>query len=194
MRPAGIARIPVLPALREGNRLVMTERSAVCRLERHVVLVAPEIHWNTGNIGRTCLGAGAGLHLIEPLGFSLDDRHLRRAGLDYWRQVPLTVWPDVDSFLTGAAPAESEMALFSKNGRRPFWRLPAPRRMFLVFGSETQGLPAGLLERFARVTYHIPIAAAARSLNLSTAAGIALYESLRTAPPQHAWPPPPRKG
>ena len=157
--------------------------------ERHVVLVAPDVHWNTGNIGRTCLGAGAWLHLIRPLGFSLEDRHLKRAGLDYWPRVRLEVWEDIDAFLAKMGPQPDELCLFSKTGGRSFWTLPVRWRLFLVFGSETGGLPDDLRARFPEALYHIPISAAIRSLNLSTAVGIALYESLRTMPPAHEWPP-----
>ncbi len=156
--------------------------------ERHVVLVAPDVHWNTGNIGRTCLGAGAVLHLIRPLGFSLEDRHLKRAGLDYWPHVRLAVWEDFDAFLAKMAPQPEEVCLFSKTGTRSFWTLPVRSRLFLVFGSETRGLPAELRARFPEALYHIPIAGTIRSLNLSTAVGIALYESLRPKPPVHGWP------
>ena len=158
-------------------------------MERHVVLVAPEIHWNTGNIGRTCLATGSYLHLIKPLGFSLDSREVQRAGLDYWEKVKLTLWNDFDEFLKKMAPQDNEVALFSKRGAKSFWTLPSAKRLFLVFGSETRGLAEALLDRYARATYYIPITADTRSLNLSTAAGIALYESLRLAKPIHAWPP-----
>ena len=156
-------------------------------LERHVVLVTPDVHWNTGNIGRTCLGAGASLHLIRPLGFSLEDRHLKRAGLDYWPKVRLAVWENIDIFLAETAPKPGEVCLFSKTGTRSFWTLPARQRLFLVFGSETHGLPAALRDRFPEALYHIPISGTIRSLNLSTAVGIALYESLRPNPPAHEW-------
>lgn len=149
--------------------------------ERHVVLVAPEVHWNTGNIGRTCLGADARLHLIKPLGFSLESKQVKRAGLDYWHKVRLSVWESFEHFYGSQQPAADELAFFSKQGRHPFWRLPVGRRLFLVFGSETQGLPQLLLEKFSSQTYHIPISSHIRCLNLSTAAGIALYESLRPA-------------
>jgi tRNA (cytidine/uridine-2'-O-)-methyltransferase len=155
--------------------------------ERHVVLVRPEVHWNTGNIGRTCLGAGAALHLIRPLGFSLDDRHVKRAGLDYWQDVPLHVWDGFDAFQAAMIPEAGQVACFSKTAPRPFWQIPRPSRLFLVFGSETRGLPAPVLEAFAETVYHIPTTAKIRSLNLSTAVGIALYESLRHTPPKHAW-------
>lgn len=147
--------------------------------ERHVVLVAPEVHWNTGNIGRTCLGAGAELHLIEPLGFSLDDRHVKRAGLDYWHKVRLHVWKDFHAFLEALEPLDSEMMFFAKLGEKSIWDMPRLRRIFLVFGSETKGLPETLLTRFRDRLYHIPISNEIRCLNLSTAVGIALYESLR---------------
>jgi tRNA (cytidine/uridine-2'-O-)-methyltransferase len=147
--------------------------------ERHVVLVAPEIHWNTGNIGRTCLGAGARLHLIHPLGFSLDNRQVRRAGLDYWSRVSPGIWDSFDVFCEAFNPVDGEMALFSKGGARVFWEMPARQRMFLVFGSETGGLPEVILSRYPRACYRIPTTGEIRSLNLSTAAGIALYESIR---------------
>lgn len=153
--------------------------------ERHVVLVAPEVHWNTGNVGRTCLGTGARLHLIKPLGFSLDSREVKRAGLDYWPEVDLSVWEDFESFLEQLAPQADEVALFTKSGSRLFWSLSPVRRMFLVFGSETRGLPESVLSRFQHATYRIPIAAQIRCLNLSTAVGIALYESLRTFANEH---------
>lgn len=148
-------------------------------LQRHVVLVAPEVHWNTGNIGRTCLGAGAQLHLIKPLGFSLDDRHLKRAGLDYWSSVRLHVWEDFDHFLAWMQPGEDEVALLSKSASRLFWHMPSPRRLFLVFGSETRGLPETILSRYPDSIYRIPIQSRIRCLNLSTCVGITLYESLR---------------
>jgi len=151
----------------------------IFELERHVVLVAPDIPWNTGNIGRTCLGAGAFLHLIKPLGFSLESRDMKRAGLDYWQRVKLKVWDDFDSFEKAMAPQENEVAMFTKNGAKPFWEMPSPERLFLVFGSETQGLPATIISRYKNATYQIPITSEIRSLNLSTAVGIALYESLR---------------
>jgi tRNA (cytidine/uridine-2'-O-)-methyltransferase len=155
--------------------------------ERHVVLVAPEVHWNTGNIGRTCLGARARLHLIEPLGFSLDDKHVKRAGLDYWPKVKLRVWDDFQTFYERMRPAENETALFTKNASESFWTMKPPRRLFLIFGSETKGLPPEISSRFADRAYHIPITRDIRCLNLSTAVGIALYESLRPLNPSNDW-------
>jgi len=156
-------------------------------LERHVVLISPEIHWNTGNIGRTCVATGSFLHLIKPLGFSLDSKKIKRAGLDYWQLVKLSVWEDFAGFQSKLAPGKDEVAIFSKTGARPFWSLPSPARQFLIFGSETRGLPENIVSRYPGTTYHIPISKDIRSLNLSTAVGIALYESLRRAHPFHAW-------
>jgi tRNA (cytidine/uridine-2'-O-)-methyltransferase len=151
-------------------------------VERHIVLVAPEVHWNTGNIGRTCLGVGAFLHLIKPLGFSLESRELKRAGLDYWHKIKLSIWDDFNSFQEKMAPKKDEIALFTKNGSKPFWSMPSPTRLFLFFGSETKGLPETIISMYKHATYHIPITNEIRCLNLSTTVGIVLYESLRRYP------------
>ncbi len=155
-------------------------------IERHVVLVAPQVHWNTGNIGRTCLGAGAWLHLIEPVGFSLDDREVKRAGLDYWPRVRLKVWNDFNEFINGMKPGNEEIAMFAKKGGKSLWSMSLSDRMFLVFGSESEGLPETVLSNYKN-SYHIPISDEIRCLNLSTAVGIALYESLRSYGILHAW-------
>ena len=154
-----------------------------------MVLVHPEIHWNTGNIGRTCLGAGAVLHLVKPLGFSLENRMVKRAGLDYWHLVKPRVWDDYHDFLSGMKVLHGEVALLTKTGEHSFRELPDIPRLFLVFGSETRGLPDEIL-RFhgPERTFHIPISGQIRSLNLSTAAAVVLYESLRFAESGlHAW-------
>jgi tRNA (cytidine/uridine-2'-O-)-methyltransferase len=151
-------------------------------IERHVVLVKPEVPWNTGNIGRTCLGAGAYLHLIKPLGFSLEDRDLKRAGLDYWYKVKLSVWDDFDGFQQKMGPSPEEVALFTKNGSISFWSMPSTERLFLIFGSETKGLPEMILHQYRHAAFHIPTTSEIRCLNLSTSVGIALYESLRLSP------------
>lgn len=147
----------------------------------HVVLVHPEIHWNTGNAGRTCLATGATLHLIEPLGFSLDDKQIRRAGLDYWEHVDLRVWPDWDTF-ERELPAFGEPYFFSTKATRLLWQAPlaAPDRVVLVFGRETGGLPAELHERYRERFVGMPmLSPLVRSLNLSTSVGIAIFEVLR---------------
>lgn len=147
--------------------------------ERHVVLMAPQVHWNTGNIGRTCLGADAFLHLIEPLGFSLQSKQVKRAGLDYWPRVKLSVWKNFERFINNTKPRPQEIALLTKNGDKPFWDFPRLKRLFLIFGSETQGLPQPILDAYPAALYYIPITTEIRCLNLSTAVGVALYESLR---------------
>ncbi len=153
----------------------------------HVALVAPEIHWNTGNVGRTCLAAGARLHLVRPLGFSLEDRYLRRAGLDYWPHVEPRIWPSWPAF-EDELPDLGEPFLFSADGERDLWSVRFPERSVLVFGSETSGLPADLRHRYRERLLRIPMRRGpVRSLNLSTAAAVAVYEVLRqataTAPP-----------
>lgn len=155
------------------------DRETIRPLAIHVVLVHPEIHWNTGNAGRTCLAVGATLHLIEPLGFSLDQRQVRRAGLDYWEHVDLRVWPNWNAF---EAELPGDPWFFSTRGTRVFWDAPlgASENVALIFGRETGGLPAELHERygdrFVAMPIHSPLV---RSLNLSTGVGIAVYEVLR---------------
>jgi tRNA (cytidine/uridine-2'-O-)-methyltransferase len=147
----------------------------------HVVLVHPEIHWNTGNAGRTCLAVGATLHLVEPLGFSLDERQVKRAGLDYWEHVDLRVWPDWDAF-ERELPALGEPYLFSTTAARLFWDAPlgAHDDVVLVFGRETGGLPGELHERYRDRLVAMPILSPrVRSLNLSTSVALAAYEVLR---------------
>lgn len=144
-----------------------------------MVLVHPEIHWNTGNAGRTCLAAGARLHLVEPLGFSLDDREVRRAGLDYWPRVEPRVWTSWDA-LEAALPDLGEPLLFTAEAGRSLWEADYPARPVLVFGGESAGLPRELRRRFRDRLVRIPMAdPALRSLNLSTCVGIAVYEALR---------------
>jgi tRNA (cytidine/uridine-2'-O-)-methyltransferase len=142
-------------------------------------LVEPEIHWNTGNVGRTCLAAGARLHLVEPLGFSLDEREVRRSGLDYWPRVDPRIWPSW-SALEEALPSLGEPFLFSAEASRTLWDFEFPERTALVFGRESVGLPDELRARFRDQLVRIPMAdPALRSLNLSTSVAIALYEVLR---------------
>jgi tRNA (cytidine/uridine-2'-O-)-methyltransferase len=147
----------------------------------HVVLVHPEIHWNTGNAGRTCLAAGATLHLVEPLGFSLDERQVKRAGLDYWEHVELRVWPRWDA-LEDALATLGEPYFFSTKAARTLWDAPlgACGNVVLVFGRETAGLPGELHRRYRDRFVGMPMrSASVRSLNLSTSVGIAVYEVLR---------------
>lgn len=143
----------------------------------HVVLVEPEIHWNTGNVGRTCLAVGAQLHLIEPLGFSLDDKQVRRAGLDYWPRVAPRIWKSWGLFET-QLPTLGEPYFFSAEGKRSFWQARYPTRTVLVFGRESTGLTPELRRQHRERLLHIPMNrdSQLRSLNLSTSVALALYE------------------
>jgi len=145
----------------------------------HVVLVEPEIHWNTGNIGRTTLATGAELHLVEPLGFSLSSRYLRRAGLDYWPRVRVQVWPDFPT-LEAKLPSLGEPFYFSGQGQRLYYDVAYPENTVLIFGRESVGLPAAILDRNRDRLLRIPMQdPALRSLNLSTSAGVAMFEVIR---------------
>ncbi len=145
----------------------------------HIVLVEPEIHWNTGNVGRTALAVGAELHLCEPLGFSLDDKQLRRAGLDYWPRVKLRLWRDWAA-LAAELPALGEAWYFSAGAARPYWDARFAADTVLVFGRESVGLPRPLVAAAGDHALAIPMRdPALRSLNLSTAAALAAYEVAR---------------
>ena len=145
----------------------------------HIILVEPEIHWNTGNIGRTTLAAGADLHLVEPLGFSLEDRYLRRAGLDYWPRVRLHVWPSWDA-IEKKLPELGEPFFFTAQAERLYWDVKYPDNVALVFGRESVGLPKDLLARHAERSVRVPMVEPnLRSVNLSTTAGLAMFEVVR---------------
>jgi tRNA (cytidine/uridine-2'-O-)-methyltransferase len=147
--------------------------------ELHVVLVEPEIHWNTGNAGRSCLAAGARLHLVGPLGFSLEDKEVRRAGLDYWPRVAPRVWTDWAAF-ERELPALGTPVLFTARAERRFQDVAYPKPAVLIFGRESVGLPTEMLTRYAADTVAIPMLdPELRSLNLSTAVALALYEVRR---------------
>lgn len=144
-----------------------------------VVLVAPEIPWNTGNVGRTCLATGSQLHLVRPLGFSLDARRVKRAGLDYWQHVEPHIWPSWDAFAE-AIPDLGQPTLFSAEGTVDLWQADLGERPVLIFGSETSGLPTAVRQRFSDRLVRLPMAQGpVRSLNLSTSVAVALYEVLR---------------
>src|SRR5882762_6378349 len=144
----------------------------------HVVLVEPEIPPNTGNIGRLCLATDAHLHLVKPLGFSIGDRELKRAGLDYWKDVRMSTWESVGD-LQAAQPAGTRYFYLTTKTQRAYWDARFRDGDFLVFGRETKGLPKSLLEREREHLLTIPMSAQTRSLNLATAVGIVLYEAVR---------------
>ncbi|HEY2414090.1 MAG TPA: tRNA (cytidine(34)-2'-O)-methyltransferase [Pirellulaceae bacterium] len=143
----------------------------------HVVLHQPEIPYNTGSVGRTCVAVGAKLWLIRPLGFRVDDYHLRRAGLDYWEYLHWEVvddWAALKSALPGVRPW-----LYTKKGERSYLDASFLRGDVLVFGSESNGLPDALLDEFADRRLRISIRPDVRSLNLSNSVAVAAYEALR---------------
>jgi tRNA (cytidine/uridine-2'-O-)-methyltransferase len=143
----------------------------------NVVLVEPEIPPNTGNIGRLCLATRSTLHLVKPLGFSLDDRELQRAGLDYWAEVRLQLWDSFDALLR-AQPAETRYFFLTTKSKRPYYEIRFQRDDFLVFGRETKGLPEDLLRANAGNCITIPMHGT-RSLNLASAVAIVLFEAVR---------------
>ena len=145
----------------------------------NVVLVEPKIPPNTGNIARLCAATGSLLHLVEPLGFTLVDASLRRAGLDYWDSVHMTTYPNLDAFLN-QIPVGARLHLLSTRARHPYTEARFAPGDYLVFGSETEGLPQSLLDRFPKDALNIPILLDhVRSLNLSSCAAIVVYEALR---------------
>ena len=162
--------LPV-PALALGADMEYTERMM------HIVLVEPEIPQNTGNIARTCAATGASLHLVRPLGFSLDDRYLRRAGLDYWPMARVCVHEDFPSLR--AQYPDAPLFFFTTKGARRLDAFSYPDGALLVFGRETRGLPEALLEQYPGRCVRIPMREGARSLNLANSVAVALYEALR---------------
>jgi tRNA (cytidine/uridine-2'-O-)-methyltransferase len=143
----------------------------------NVVLVEPEIPPNTGNIGRLCLATRSRLHLVKPLGFSLEDRQLKRAGLDYWDEVDVLTW---DSFgeLQRTQTASARYFFLTTKSHRPYYDVKFRDRDFLVFGRETKGLPENLLRSNIDNCIAIPMYST-RSLNLATAVAIVLFEAVR---------------
>jgi tRNA (cytidine/uridine-2'-O-)-methyltransferase len=143
----------------------------------NVVLVEPEIPQNTGNVGRLCVAAGARLHLIEPLGYTIDEKRIRRSGMDYWERIDLHLWPSL-SALREAHP-EGRLWMLSSKVSTPYWDVEFEEGDFLLFGRESKGLPASLLESDPGHCLTIPMTEGTRSVNLATSAGIVLYEAVR---------------
>lgn len=144
----------------------------------NVVLVEPEIPPNTGNIGRLCLATGSHLHLVEPLGFSVDDRQLRRAGMDYWSKINVSYWQNLTQF-DQATVSSGRRFLFTTKVTRPYWEIRFMTDDYLIFGRETKGLPESFLAGYVDSCYTIPMRAGARSLNLATCVAIVLFEAVR---------------
>lgn len=144
----------------------------------NIVLIEPEIPNNTGNIGRLSLAAGAHLHLVKPFGFILDDTRLKRAGLDYWQHVKLTIYESMDDFF--AKNKGEKMAYLSSHAEKKYYEIPFEDGMFLVFGKESKGLPKELIEKNEAHAFTIPMHSEhIRSLNLANAVSIIVFEGLR---------------
>lgn len=143
----------------------------------NIVLVEPEIPANTGNIARTCSVTGCSLHLVEPLGFSIDDKHLRRAGLDYWGDLDIHRYNDLAEFLDKTE--NSLLYLATTKAARRYTEISYPPGAFLVFGKETKGLPEDLLKKNSGRCIRVPMGGQARSLNLSNSVAIVVYEAFR---------------
>jgi len=143
-----------------------------------VVLVAPEIPQNTGSIGRLCVATDSHLHLVEPLGFTIDDRHLRRAGLDYWPHVRWSRHASWEAFLAARRP--SRLLCFAARVPRSYTTVRFREDDLLVFGCESRGLPTSIRGAYADATFGIPLASEhVRSLNLANAVAVVVYEALR---------------
>ena len=143
----------------------------------HIVLVEPEIPQNTGNIARTCAATGAELHLVAPLGFSLEDKYLKRAGLDYWDMLTMRRYPSLDDFME--EHGGKSLYLVTTKARQVYSDVTYPEDAYLLFGKETAGLPEDLLMARPGQCVRIPMIEGARSLNLSNAVAILAYECLR---------------
>jgi tRNA (cytidine/uridine-2'-O-)-methyltransferase len=142
-----------------------------------IVLLEPEIPQNTGNIARTCAATGASLHLIEPMGFTVTDAKLKRAGLDYWDKLDITYYKNIDDFYEKTAGGE--YFYFSTKAPRVYTEIEYPDNCYLIFGKETAGIPESILKKNLDRCVRIPMRETLRSLNLSNSAAIAVYEVLR---------------
>lgn len=144
----------------------------------NVVLIEPEIPQNTGNVGRSCVGLGARLHLVGKLGFSLDSAQLKRAGLDYWPKLDLHIHESWECFMKTVSQ-EADFSFFSTHGTLSYWDKEYRFPQYLIFGSESRGFPVAFYQRYLDQLIRIPIASSIRSLNLATAVGVALFEVKR---------------
>jgi len=143
----------------------------------NIVLVEPEIPANTGNVARTCAVTGCSLHLVKPLGFSIDDKHLKRAGLDYWHLLDVHIYENLEDFLAQADAGRLYLA--TTKGARRYDQVRIEPGAYLVFGKETKGLPEWLLDKHPGQCFRIPMRDEARSLNLSNSVAIIVYEAFR---------------
>ena len=144
----------------------------------NIVLFEPEIPNNTGNIGRLSLASGANLHLVKPFGFQLDDSRVKRAGLDYWKHISLTIYESIEDFYS--KNADKKMVYFSSHGKQDYWSVHYQDDLFLIFGKESKGLPKNIIEENIDKTYKIPLFSEhVRSINLANAVSVVVYEGIR---------------
>lgn len=144
----------------------------------NIVLFEPEIPNNTGNIGRLALGSGSHLHLVKPFGFEIDDKRLKRAGLDYWQHLSVTYYDNIEDFFS--TNKDQKMAFMSSHGTKQHWDIPFEDNMFLIFGKESRGLPKAITEKYSNHLYKIPLYSKhIRSLNLANAVSIIIYEGIK---------------
>ena len=145
----------------------------------NIVLFEPEIPNNTGNIGRLSLASGANLHLVKPFGFQLDDTRVKRAGLDYWQHISLTIYESIEDFYS--KNEGKEMVYFSSHGKQDYWSADYQDDLFLIFGKESKGLPKEIIEENIDKTYKIPLFSEhVRSINLANAVSVVVYEGIRS--------------
>lgn len=144
----------------------------------NIVLIEPEIPNNTGNIGRLTLGSGSRLHLVKPFGFEISDARLKRAGLDYWKHIDITIYENKEDFFNKNKGAD--MVFLSSHGTQSHWDIPYNENLFLVFGKESSGLPESITDIHKNALYKIPLHSEhIRSLNIANAVSIVVYEGLR---------------
>ena len=145
----------------------------------NIVLINPEIPFNTGNIGRTCVATNSVLHLVGKLGFKLDEKEIRRSGLDYWPNLDYRRYETWELFLENEKPAREKLFFLSTKGKTAYWDAAIPADAYLVFGAEGFGLPKEFYEIYKDRLFTIPMTGPVRSLNLSSSAAIVLFETLR---------------
>ncbi len=145
----------------------------------NIVLLEPEMPANTGNIGRTCVATGTRLHLIEPLGFKVNDKTVKRAGLDYWDDLDVTIYDDFKDFLEKNPQCAGKLYMFTTKSRQCYCDVTYPKDAWLMFGKESAGIPEEILVDYEDYCVRIPMIGQIRSLNLSNSVAIALYEALR---------------
>jgi len=145
----------------------------------NIVLLEPEMPANTGNIGRTCCATGSGLHLIEPMGFRINDKTLKRAGLDYWDQLDVTVYDCLEDFFERNPQAAGKMFMATTKSRKNYSDVSYPGDAYIMFGKESAGIPEEILVDYQETAVRIPMNENIRSLNLSNSVAIVLYEALR---------------